>query len=243
MVTILTCSWWHQSVESTLARGTGHICRRANTFISLGSRLCNVLPSLCSAVQGGSDRRHPRFPPPLNSANRIKLLGDQCSRATHLKLPLPRLAKPGRHLRAFCFVNPSQRLDAQPAHCTSQWHISFQCFVCSRPGHDQTVPTIRDRQGTPCVQQIICPGQLTASGPHAVPRIVRDTKRQLTGFAALQHKQPRAADLGAPGLVLRDALATVEGAAQAAPVVHLHGQHASSHVRCIALNVQPPEVH
>jgi hypothetical protein len=145
MVTMLTCSWWHQSVESTLARGTGHICRRANTFISLGSRLCNVLPSLCNAVHGRSDRRHPRFLPPVNSANRIKLLGDQCSRATHLKLPLPRLAKPGRHLRAFCFVNPASG-STPGRHTARRSGTSHSSALCAR-GLAMTKPCLQSGIG------------------------------------------------------------------------------------------------
>ena len=61
---------------------------------------------------------------------------------------------------------------------------------------------------------------------HGVLQLVhaQGAMRQLTGLAAPQHEQPRAADLGASGLRLCDALASVEGAAQAPPVVRLHGE-------------------
>jgi hypothetical protein len=48
------------------------------------------------------------------------------------------------------------------------------------------------------------------------------TQQVITGLAAHQRGQPGAADLGAPGLLRRDALLHVEGAAQAPPIVHLH---------------------
>jgi hypothetical protein len=45
--------------------------------------------------------------------------------------------------------------------------------------------------------------------------------KRLTGSAAAQHEQRGVADLRAPGLLGRDALAQVERAAQAPPVVRL----------------------
>ena len=63
-IALLTCSWWHQCVGSTLVHSREYICRRANTFISHGGRLCDSsVPFPCNAVQGGSDRRHLRHLP------------------------------------------------------------------------------------------------------------------------------------------------------------------------------------